>query len=311
MNENDYVNLLKKQHYAVFGERRHSAAKPCTWLKKSLKNQGVCYKQAFYGIQSHRCLQMTPNIYCNQRCVFCWRVYEPKGDPVPKEWDEPRELADASFAAQYKLLNGFGGNPDVDEKKLREAINPNQVALSLTGEPGGYPFLDELVGEYRRRGCSTFVVSNGLFPEMIERVRPTQLYVSLDAPNEDVHKKVNVPLVKNSWEKLGETISLIRDHKSRTALRITVVKGYNDVFPEQYAKIIEEASPDFLEVKGYMFIGGSRQRLTIAQMPYHSYVREFATKINEHLGYELVGEQSISRVILYSSGKEDAMIKVK
>lgn len=311
MDEKDYVKLLKKQQYNVFGERQHSAAKPCTWLKKSLKNQGVCYKQAFYGIDCHRCLQMSPNIYCNQRCVFCWRVYDPKGDPVPTAWDEPNELADASFEAQYKLLNGFGGNAAVDQKKYKEAIKPNQVALSLTGEPTGYPYLDELVNEYRKRGCSTFVVSNGLFPEMIEKINPTQLYVSLDAPNEEVHKRVNVPLVADSWKTLGETMKLVRDHKSRTALRVTVVKGYNDVNPEQYAEIIEKAEPDFLEVKGFMFIGGARQRLTIAQMPYHTYVKEFASKINEHLGYELVGEQPISRVVLYSSGKEDALIKVK
>ncbi|NYZ79976.1 4-demethylwyosine synthase TYW1, partial [Candidatus Micrarchaeota archaeon] len=104
MDEKDYVKLLKKQHYAVFGERSHAAAKPCTWLKKSLKNQGVCYKQAFYGIQCHRCLQMSPNIYCNQRCVFCWRVFDPNGDPTPVAWDEPKQLADESFAAQVKLF---------------------------------------------------------------------------------------------------------------------------------------------------------------------------------------------------------------
>lgn len=311
MNEKEYVSLLKKQQYAVFGERQHSVAKPCTWLKKSLKNQGVCYKQSFYGIDCHRCLQMSPNIYCNQRCVFCWRVYDPKGDPTPSSWDEPKPLVDASFAAQQKLLSGFGGNEKVDQKKYEEAIKPNQVAISLTGEPTAYPYLDELVEEYRRRDCSTFVVSNGLFPEMVEKIRPTQLYVSLDAPNETVHRKVNVPLTQDSWETLGETLDLLKNHKSRTALRITVVKGYNDVNPEQYAEIIERAGVDFLEIKGYMFIGGSRQRLSLAQMPYHAYVKEFAEKINSHLGYELVGEQPISRVVLYSSGKENALIKVK
>lgn len=311
MEASEYVKLLRKQHYVVFGEHQHSAAKPCSWLKKSLKNEGVCYKQKFYGIDCHRCLQMSPNIYCNQRCVFCWRVFDSKMDPIPSKWDEPKEIVQESFKAQVKLLTGFGGNEKVDSKKFKEAQKPNQVALSLTGEPTGYPYLDELVEQYRKENCSTFVVSNGLFPEMIEKINPTQLYISLDAPNEEIHKKVNVPLVKNSWKTINETLELIPNHKSRTTLRVTVVKGWNDKKPEEFAKAIEKAQPDFLEIKGYMFIGGSRQRLSIAQMPYYDYVKEFAEKVNKNLGYDIVGEQPASRVVLYSSGKEDAIIRKK
>ena len=65
---------MVRQHYKIIGN--HSAVKICTWLKKSMRDEGFCYKQKFYGIQSHRCLQMTPWILCPNRCLFCWRIIE-------------------------------------------------------------------------------------------------------------------------------------------------------------------------------------------------------------------------------------------
>jgi len=51
---------LTRQHYALIG--KHSAVQICRWTKKSLRNEGVCYKEKFYGIKSHRCCQMSPYI---------------------------------------------------------------------------------------------------------------------------------------------------------------------------------------------------------------------------------------------------------
>ncbi|HDM36274.1 MAG TPA: 4-demethylwyosine synthase TYW1, partial [Candidatus Syntrophoarchaeum butanivorans] len=34
-----------------------------------------CYKGRFYGVASHRCIQMTPTILCNQACIHCWRPF--------------------------------------------------------------------------------------------------------------------------------------------------------------------------------------------------------------------------------------------
>lgn len=67
--------LLEKQQYRIVGN--NSAVKICTWTRKSLKDQGVCYKEKFYGIRCHRCCQMTPDVnYCQNSCVFCWRNLE-------------------------------------------------------------------------------------------------------------------------------------------------------------------------------------------------------------------------------------------
>jgi len=75
MLTNDIKKVLEKQHYKLAG--RHSAVKLCTWTKKSIRDKGSCYKQQFYGIESHRCLQMTPAVsWCTQKCLFCWSNIE-------------------------------------------------------------------------------------------------------------------------------------------------------------------------------------------------------------------------------------------
>ena len=67
---------------------------------------------------------------------------------------------------------------------------------------------------------------------------------------------------------------------------------------KQFASLIEKASPDFVEIKGYMFVGFSRKRMEEKNMPFHQEVKQFAEKINAHLGYELKDESPESRVVL-------------
>src|SRR5438132_1140238 len=62
--------VLERQGYRIVGE--HSGVKLCHWTKASLTKGVGCYKQTFYGIESHRCLQMTPAVdACNLACQFC------------------------------------------------------------------------------------------------------------------------------------------------------------------------------------------------------------------------------------------------
>ncbi|MDP2974324.1 MAG: 4-demethylwyosine synthase TYW1, partial [Candidatus Diapherotrites archaeon] len=64
-----------------------------------------------------------------------------------------------------------------------------------------------------------------------------------------------------------------------------------------------------LEIKSYMFVGYSRQRLQIENMPLHSEVKQFAEKINNYLNYYLVDESRESRVVLLSRKKKGLKIK--
>jgi tRNA wybutosine-synthesizing protein 1 len=308
----NYVKKLKGQHYKFFGKREHAAAKLCLWTKKSIRNRGFCYKQAFYGVESHRCLQMSPNVYCQLRCVFCWRTWEHEPlNYLPEHWDEPKELVEESIVAQKKLLSGLGGVEDTDRKKFKEAQEPNQIAISLDGEPTMYPYLGELIGEYHKRNATTFLVSNGLLPERLEALEPlpTQLYISLYGPDKQTHQKTNNPLTKDSWEKLNESLELFPSLDTRKVIRLTMVKGVNMIEPKKYADLIKIAQPDFIEAKGYMFVGGSRQRLAIENMPTHDEIRQFALDLNKHLDYRLIGEKKDSRVVLLSNGEKDAKIR--
>ena len=68
--------------------------------------------------------------------------------------------------------------------------------------------------------------------------------------------------------------------------------------PEGYAELIKKADPDFVEIKAYMFVGSSRERLTLDNMPRFNEVKEFAKKIGDACGKEIVNESEISRVVL-------------
>ena len=69
-------DALRKQGYLFFSPASSAALKPCLWCKRALTGGDMCYKHQFYGIESHRCVQMTPTLRCNQRCLFCWRSFE-------------------------------------------------------------------------------------------------------------------------------------------------------------------------------------------------------------------------------------------
>jgi tRNA wybutosine-synthesizing protein 1 len=132
--------VYEKKRYSLAGE--HSAVKLCNWTRSSLRETGVCYKEKFYNIKSHRCLQMTPSVaWCQHYCLFCWRPTEfTMGNSMKDvKIDEPKKIIDEAIKAQKKLLIGFKGNSKINKEILKEALNPNQAAISLAGEPTLYP----------------------------------------------------------------------------------------------------------------------------------------------------------------------------
>ncbi|MBP1911746.1 4-demethylwyosine synthase TYW1 [Thermococcus stetteri] len=300
----EIAELFKKQHYAIVGH--HSGVKLCHWLKESLTKGRFCYKQKFYGIASHRCLQMTPVLaWCTHNCIFCWRPMESfLGTELPQPWDDPAFIVEESIKAQRKLLVGYKGNPKVPKEKFEEAWNPKHAAISLSGEPMLYPYMGDLVEEFHKRGFTTFIVTNGTLPERLEEMKredklPTQLYVSLTAPDLETYNRVNVPMIPDGWDRIKEFLRLMSDAQTRTVIRLTLVKGENMHNPEGYAKLIKLANPMFVEAKAYMFVGFSRQRLTINNMPRHEEIKAFAEELVKHLpGYHIEDEYEPSRVVL-------------
>ena len=68
--------------------------------------------------------------------------------------------------------------------------------------------------------------------------------------------------------------------------------------PEEYAKIISESNPDFVEIKAYMFVGSSRKRLKLDNMPKNDEVYRFAQSIAVLCGRKIVDHSPESRVVL-------------
>ena len=193
--------MLEKQHYTIIGE--HSGHKICDYVKKSLLDRDFCYKQKFYGIQSHRCVQMTPAVnHCPNECIFCWRAMEFNEGIVIKKTDAPEKIIEGSIRAQLKKINGFGGNKKVNWVKFREAQKPLHFAISLSGEPTLYSKLQKMIEILNKRKMSSFVVSNGMFPEKLRKITPTQLYLSIFAPNEELYNKISRTKIKNAWKRL-------------------------------------------------------------------------------------------------------------
>lgn len=294
---------LVKQGYKIIGTNAHSGVKLCRWTKSMLRGRGGCYKHAFYGIDSHRCMEATPSLACANKCVFCWRHHT---NPVGKEWkwlmDPAEEIVQAAVSKHVGMVNEYKGVPGVLPHRLEEGYQVKHCALSLVGEPIMYPQISKLVGELHARRISTFLVTNAQFPDALRALRPvTQLYVSVDAATRESLKAVDRPLFKDFWERFQECLSLLRDKRQRTVYRLTLVKGWNTEELEAYACLLDLGRPDFIEVKGVTYCGSSgASNLTMANVPYHEDVRAFCSALADARGgeYGLAAEHEHSCCVL-------------
>jgi len=306
--DESYRELLIKQQYRLYKD--HAAVKLCHWMKESMIHGRHCYKQDFYNIESHRCLQMTPAINeCSHRCTFCWRVQE--RDFEVKDWAEPKEMLDALIEHQKLLISGFKGDSRCSPKMFKEASDPNQVAISLAGEPITYPYLSDFIKECHNRKMTTFLVTNGTYPDRLEEldVLPTQTYVTVAAPNEEIYRKVCRPKISDGWERLMRTLEILPSLNTRTVIRHTLVKDLNFGWEEDYANLDRIADPDLIEPKGYVFVGASRQRLSLTSMPSFAEIRDFSSRLGSLVGMEIIREREDSRVLLLGQPGMDTDVK--
>jgi len=128
---------LRKETYEKVGN--HSAVQLCNWTKKSLKNEGVCFKEKFYGIKSHLCCQMTPSIFCNNRCIPCWRDTTHAQNEFSATPDEPKKIIDEAIKAQRKLLSGFG----IDKNSNKKQLNDENYKIVAMHKPSKYFILSQ------------------------------------------------------------------------------------------------------------------------------------------------------------------------
>jgi len=308
--------VLEKGKYRIVGE--HSSVKICKWTKKALRGEEGCWKEKFYGIKSHRCCQFSPSVmWCENKCLHCWMPIELNLGTKIKSVDEPKKIIDEIVKERKGLLMGFKSRQNLDLKKFKEALTPGLFTFSLSGEPTLYPKLAELVKEVRKRNAISFLVTNGLNPDKIRELNkksslPTQLIVSVNAPNEKLYQEICRSSEKRAWKKLNESLKLMKKLKCRTVVRLTLIKNLNmqEKHAEKYAELIKKASPLFVHVKGYVALGCSKERLGEEKMPSHGEIKDFAKKLLKFLpDYKFLDEKPESFVVLL--GKDKSRMKIK
>jgi tRNA wybutosine-synthesizing protein 1 len=308
--------IKSKLQKAKYGVYNHSAVELCHWTKKSFANEGNCYKHKFYGISTHQCMEMTPAaMNCENRCLYCWRPTEFYDTlEMPAELvDEPDVIVHKLLHERRKLINGFYGSNKNEKKKLDESLLPTHYAISLSGEPTMYPKLPQLIRYLKtlKATKSIFLVTNGQEPQMLQRLAdqdalPTQLYLSTNASNRKMFYRINRPRHRDAWERWWKSLRFLETVNTRTVLRMTMIRGYNDntKFIEELAEMMRQANPHFIELKSYMHIGMSTQRLEKNNMLEMSEIRNFASQLHDKLAdFSIMDESEISRVIVLQNHK--------
>ena len=308
--------VLQQLKKAKYGVADHSTVELCHWTKKSFKNEGVCYKHQFYGISTHRCMEFSPaGMHCENRCIYCWRPME-FYDSLKMESEkvaEPEEILEKLMEERRKLIMGYYGDPNNDKKKLDESLLPNHYAISLSGEPTMYPKLPELIKYLKTLDAtkSIFLVTNGQEPDMIQRLKdenalPTQLYLSANAADYESFMRINRPKYDDSWERWNTTLRMLKELNTRTVLRITLIRDYNtcEEMISPFASMIKDSSANFIEIKSYMHIGRSTNRLERENMLELDEVRGIASKIAKQSKiFSIMDESYISRIVVLQNNE--------
>ena len=309
-------NVMEQLKKAKYGVADHSTVELCHWTKKSFRNEGTCYKHKFYGISTHRCMEFSPaGMHCENRCVYCWRPMEFYDSLAmdPERVAEPEDIMKKLMAERRKLIMGHYGDPNQDKQILDESLLPSHYAISLSGEPTMYPKLPKLIKYLKSLEAtkSIFLVTNGQEPDMIQRLAdedalPTQLYLSTNAADQESFLKVNRPRYDDSWKRWNKTLDLLSSLDTRTVLRITLIKNWNDskeMIPA-FTEMFDKSNPHFIEIKSYMHIGRSTNRLEHENMLDMNEVRSFASGVTQYSNrFSVMDESEISRIVILQNKK--------
>lgn len=321
-----FEGRIAKQGYHQVG--KHSAVKACKYMKDAIVGKESCYKNRFYGLASHRCLQCSPVLqFCNLSCRFCWRVIpETKTGwldmPPAFEWEDAKAIAEQMVIEQKKLASGFAGNQNALAARAKEAMSPKHVALSLIGEPTMYPKMSELLDEFHRMKMTTFLVTNGTLPNALKALKtlPTQLYISMVAPDEKTYADVTQQNGKSTatlWKNYLASLDYLAtvSEQTRTVLRMTLARKLNDFNFEGYADLIKRGKPHYVEVKSMVYVGWARNNergLALTDMLTMEEIRKIANELARLSGYIVADEHLPSRIVLLckdESAKKNRMLK--
>ncbi len=233
---------------------------------------------------------------------------------------DPKKMIDGLIEERKKLISGFGGHDKVSKETFNKALETKHWAISLSGEPTLYKRLPELVRLLKeRKGTETvFIVSNGENPNMLKKMwketsLPTQLYLSMVAPNEKLFKSITCNKEKDGWVKYLKSLAMLSLLPTRSVIRLTLIKELNDSDEtiKEFASMLEAVKSDFIEVKSYMWLGYSRQRLGEHNTPSHDYTKGFTNKLLALMpSYKFESEKENSRIILLKNKNSKYKTKI-
>ena len=139
-----------------------------------------------------------------------------------------------------------------------------------------------------------------------ENALPTQLYLSTNAADYESFLRVNKPKYEDSWQRWNATLNMLKDLKTRTVLRITLIRDYNnqeEMIPT-FAKMLDQSSPHFVEIKSYMHIGRSINRLDYENMLEMEEVKEFSNQLIKHSKkFSIMDESHASRIVVLQNNE--------
>jgi len=210
------------------------------------------------------------------------------------------------------LINRALTTPDEIMQTHSDAMIPNHAAISLDGEPMLYPNMSGFIQQFKNRSMTTFIVTNGTLPEKIRDLDPlpSQLYVTLPAPDESTYKRACRPMVKNGWNKINKTLELLDSLSCRTLVRLTAVKNLNadKQYIKNYISMVKKANPNFFEVKGFtlqakaLLIKDRMNSDNPAQyyFPDYDFLEDFSLRFEEMSGFPIIYKNRVSRDFLFA-----------
>ena len=101
---------------------------------------------------------------------------------------------------------------------------------------------------------------------------------------------------------------MLKELDTRTVLRITLIRGYNDqneMIPA-FAQMLKESSPHFVEIKSYMHVGRSTNRLERENMLEMEEVKNFSKEIvKQSKIFSMMDESYVSRIVILQNNERN------
>jgi tRNA wybutosine-synthesizing protein 1 len=99
---------------------------------------------------------------------------------------------------------------------------------------------------------------------------------------------------------------MLADLDTRTVLRVTLIRNWNDSkkMISGFKSIFEKSNAHFVELKSYMHIGRSTNRLEYENMVEMNDVRKFSEQIADKSDrFEIMDESEISKIVVLQNKK--------